>query len=45
MLMPLSKAWQFLQRYYEERYNEITRLPVERQDVVPPVFKRNSLTE
>ncbi len=36
MLMPLSKAWQVLFRYYEERNNEITRLQVERQDVVPP---------
>jgi len=43
--MSSSKAWQALFRYYEERYNEITRLQVERQDVVPPVLKRNSLTE
>jgi len=36
MLMPLSKAWQVLFRYYEERYNEITQLQVERQDAVLP---------
>jgi len=34
--MPSSTTFFILQRYYEERYNEITRLQVERQDVVPP---------
>jgi len=34
--MSSSTSWQVFYRYYEERNNEITRLQVERQDVVHP---------